>query len=176
MTGPSGTAFLYVKEDMLDQLQAYHIGGLGDSGWDMTSSPPLLKGYAASAHRYDYGTQSATLMKGVSAAIDFQLEIGKEKIESRLRELNQYLFDGLLEFGGKIEILSPSEAKSRISMVSFRPINISYQQTGNELGKMGFRIRQVPEGGVNAIRVSTHIYNSKQELDSFLLAFSKILG
>lgn len=176
MTGPSGTAFLYVKEDMLDRLQAYHIGGHGDSGWDMTSSPPVLKGYAPSAHRFDYGTQSATLMKGVSAAIDFQLEIGKEKIESRLRELNQYLFDGLLKFGDKIEILSPSEAKSRISMVSFRPKNVSYQHAGNELGKMGFRIRQVPEGGVNAIRVSAHIYNSKVELDSLLASLPKVLG
>lgn len=176
MTGPSGTAFLYVKEDMLDRLQAYHIGGHSDIGWDMTSSPPVLKGYVPSARRFDYGTQSATLMKGVSAAIDFQLEIGKGKIESRLRELNQYLFGGLMEFGDKIEMLSSSEAKSRISMVSFRPKNSSYQQVGNELGKLGFRIRQVPEGGVNAIRISAHIYNSKEELDQFLKELSKVLG
>lgn len=176
MNGPSGTAFLYVREDMLERLQPFHIGGASDSGWDMTSIPPILKGYAESAHRFDYGTQSTTLMKGVSAAIDFQLEIGKEKIESRVRELNQYLFENLLQFGNKIEMLSSAEAKSRISMVSFRPKNASYQQVGNELGKMGFRIRQVPEGGVNAIRISTHIYNSKEELDRLIQKLPGILG
>ncbi len=176
MNGPSGTAFLYVKEDLLDVLQPYQIGGASDSGWDMTTDPPSLKGYAPSAHRYDYGTQSTALMKGVAAAIDFQEELGREKIESRIRELNQYLYEGVLSMGSRIEMLTSPEPESRISMVSFRPKNVTYQLAGNELGKLGFRIRQVPEGGVNAIRVSTHIYNSKSEIDNFLKVLPKVLG
>ncbi len=176
MTGPSGTAFLYVKEDMLERLQPYHIGGASDSGWDMSTVPPILKGYAPSARRFDYGTQSTTLMKGVTAATEFQLEIGKAKIESRIRELNQYLFDGLMEFSDQLELLTPAEANSRIAMVAFRPKKSPYQQVGAELGKQGFRIRQVPEGGVNAIRISTHIYNTKEELDQFLRILPAALG
>lgn len=175
LLGPSGTGFLYVREEMLDQLQPFHVGGGSDAGWDLFSNPPILKGYAATAHRFDYGTQSTSLMKGVSAAVAFHSEIGTKKTESRVRELNQYLFEGLSQFKNQLEILSPEESASRISMVSFRPKNNTYQVTGNKLSELGFRIRQVPEGNVNAIRVSTHVYNSKEEIDQFLKVIPKAI-
>ena len=61
-------------------------------------------------------------------------------------------------------------------MITIRPKNTTYQLAGNELGKRGIRIRQVPEGRVNAIRVSTHIYNSKAEIDFLLRILPEILG
>ncbi len=176
MLGPSGTGFLYVREELLDELQAIQIGGHTDIGWDMTLNTPVFKGYVESAHRYDYGTQSKSLFVGVAAATDFHLKIGKAKVESRIRELNEYLYQGLAKFKDKIDILTPAEPQSRISLVSFRPKNIGYQELGNQLSKAGFRIRQVPEGGVNAIRVSTHIYNSKEEIDAFLKVTKNLLA
>jgi L-cysteine/cystine lyase len=109
------------------------------------------------------------------AAAEFHDKIGKANIETRLKSLNQYLFDGLSEMNSILDILTPMEKESRISLISFRPKNISYQACGNALGKAGFRIRQVPEGGVNAIRVSTHVYNTQEELDAFLVALKQIL-
>jgi selenocysteine lyase/cysteine desulfurase len=175
MLGPSGTGFLYVKEDKLEELQAIQIGGHTDKGWDMTQNPPVFEGLVDTAHRYDYGTQSKSLYVGVAAATDFHLQIGKAKIEARIRELNEFLYQGLLEIGDEIELLTPLESASRISLVSFRPRKLTYQQVGAALSKAGFRIRQVPEGGVNAIRVSTHIYNSKEELKAFLKATKQII-
>ena len=175
MLGPSGTGFLYVKEDKLEELQAIQIGGHTDKGWDMTQNPPVFEGLVDTAHRYDYGTQSKSLYVGVAAATDFHLQIGKAKIEARIRELNEFLYQGLLEIGDEIELLTPLESASRISLVSFRPRKLTYQQVGAALSKAGFRIRQVPEGGVNAIRVSTHIYNSKEELEAFLKATKQII-
>ena len=141
----------------------------------MTSNPPTLAGYVPSARRFDYGTQSKALAVGMVAAAEFHEKIGKANIETRLRTLNQYLLDGLSEINSKLDILTPVEKESRISLLSFRPKNMSYQTCGNALGKAGFRIRQVPEGGVNAIRVSTHIYNTKEEVDAFLAALTQIL-
>jgi selenocysteine lyase/cysteine desulfurase len=175
MLGPSGTGFLYVKEDKLEELQAIQIGGHTDKGWDMTQNPPVFEGLVDTAHRYDYGTQNKSLYVGVAAATDFHLQIGKAKIEARIRELNEFLYQGLLEIGDEIELLTPLESASRISLVSFRPRKLTYQQVGAALSKAGFRIRQVPEGGVNAIRVSTHIYNSKEELEAFLKATKQII-
>lgn len=175
MLGPSGTAFLYVREESLEKLRPIMIGGHSDTGWDMTVSPPTLAGYVPSARRFDYGTQSKSLAVGMVAAAEFHDKIGKSNIETRLRTLNQYLLDGLLELNTKLEILTPLEKESRIALLSFRPKNRSYQVCGNELGKAGFRIRQVPEGMVNAIRVSTHVYNTKEEIDAFLIALTRIL-
>src|SRR5690606_25360522 len=123
--------FVYVREEMLERMQPLFIGAGSDTSWDLFSNPPTLE-YIASAHRFDYGTQSASLMKGVSAAVAFHLEIGKEKIEARVRELNQYLFDGLTDLTDKLEIVTPAEPQSRISMLAFRPKNTSYQTTGTE--------------------------------------------
>ena len=175
MLGPSGTAFLYVREESLEKLRPVMIGGHSDTGWDMTSTPPTLAGYVPSARRFDYGTQSKALAVGMVAATEFHTQIGKDRIETRLQTLNQYVLDGLLELNSKLDILTPLEKESRISLLTFRPKNMSYQVCGNELGKAGFRIRQVPEGKVNAIRVSTHVYNTKDEVDAFLAALTRIL-
>jgi selenocysteine lyase/cysteine desulfurase len=110
------------------------------------------------------------------AAADFHSQIGKPKIESRIRELNQYLYEGLVELGSKIEILTPSEKESRISVMAFRPKKMDFNACGAELGKAGFRVRLVPEGKVNAVRISTHIYNTKAELDAFLKELNRILA
>ena len=175
MLGPSGTAFLYVKEAALEKVRPLMIGGYSDTGWNMTVNPPTLAGYVPSARRFDYGTQSRSLAVGMVAAAEFHDKIGKTNIESRLRTLNQFLFDGLSEMNSKLDIVSPVEKESRVSLLSFRPKNMGYQTCGNALGKAGFRIRQVPEGGVNAIRVSTHVYNTKDELDAFVVALKQIL-
>jgi selenocysteine lyase/cysteine desulfurase len=176
MLGPAGTGFLYVKKELLDELQAIQVGGYSDAGWDMTSKPPVLHGLNPTAHRYDYGTQSRALYVGVAAAAKFHLEIGKAKVESRIRELNDHVYDGLQAMGSKIQILTPSEKSARIAMISFKSDSLDYKKLGSELAKEGFRIRQVPESGVNAIRVSTHIYNSKAEIDDLIKAIEKQLG
>lgn len=176
MCGPSGTAFLFVKEEALEKLKAVMIGGHSDIGWDMTINPPEFKGYVPSARRFDYGTQSKTLAVGMVAAADFHSQIGKAKIEARVRELNQHLFEGLSELSSKLEILTPYEKESRIALISFRPKNMDFNDCGAELGKAGFRVRLVHEGKVNAVRVSTHIYNSKEELDGMLAELKQILA
>lgn len=174
--GPNGSGFLYVKEELLDQLQAYQVGAYSETGYDLNEKPLKLKEYVPTAHRYDYGSQSLPLIKGVLAAIGFHQEIGKEKVEARIRELNQYLFDGLSEMENQLELITPSEPSSRICMVSFKPKNKDFQAAYQEISKEGFRIRIVPEGGINAIRISTHIYNSPTEIDGFLSAVRKVLG
>jgi len=176
LLGPAGTGFLYVKKELLDELQAIQVGGYSDDGWDITTNPPVIRGLNPTAHRYDYGTQSRTLYVGVAAAAKFHLEIGKAKVESRIRELNDYLYIGLEAMGGKIQILTPAEKESRIAMISFKSLNMSYQEMAKGISNEGFRIRQVPESGVNAIRVSTHIYNSKAEIDALLASVEKVLG
>lgn len=174
--GPNGTGFLYVREEILDQVQAYQVGAYSDLGWDLYQNPPEFKGYVPTAHRFDYGSQSLPMMRGAVAAVDFHGEIGKGKVEARLKELNQYLFDGLSEMDSLLDVLSPSEPESRISMVTFKPKKMNYQEAANLISKEGFRIRQVPESKLDSIRISSHIYNNKAEIDNFLEATEKILG
>ncbi|MEP1307551.1 MAG: aminotransferase class V-fold PLP-dependent enzyme [Balneola sp.] len=168
MLGPGGSGFLYVREELLDTLQVYQVGAYSDTGWDMYSDPPQIKGYAPTAHRYDYGTQSTPLYEGVTASADFHTSIGKQKIEERIRELNLHLFDGLTDMKSKLDVLTPQEPESRNCMVTFKPKRRDYREFNREVSKEGFRTRVVPESKLDAIRISTHIYNSKEEIDRFL--------
>ncbi len=165
MLGPNGTGFLYIKESFLDTLQAYQVGAYSDVGWDLFTSPPILKGYNPSAHRFDYGSQSTPLYSGAAAAAEFHLKLGKQEVENRIRELNQYLYEGISDMSSVFEILTPAEPQSRVNMISFKSRKLDYKELGTILARNNFRIRMVPESGCNAIRISTHIYNSKEEID-----------
>ncbi|WP_288373619.1 aminotransferase class V-fold PLP-dependent enzyme [uncultured Algoriphagus sp.] len=167
MLGPNGTGFLYVREELLDTLQAFHVGAKSEKSWVLNDKEVVFGGYTDSAHRYDYGTQSTPMHEGVLAAVDFHQEIGKARIEVRIRELNDYLYQSLSQLD-KLEILSPAERDSRISVVTFRIPDTDYRDIAKALGQKKIRIRGVHEAGLNAIRVSTHIYNSESELDSLV--------
>lgn len=175
MLGPNGSGFLYIREEQLATLQAIQVGAYSDTGWDMFSSPPKITGYNPTAHRFDYGSQSRPLYEGAAASATFHQKIGKAKVENRIRELNDYLIDGLQEMKSRLDILSPTEAESRICMVTFKPKVQDYKVVAKHVSKAGFRIRQVPESSLDAIRISTHVYNSKTEIGSFLQTLELVI-
>ena len=168
MLGPKGTGFLYVKKEKLDVLKPIMVGAYSDTGWDMLSNPPTMTGYTPSAHRFYYGTQSAELYEGIMAAIKFHETIGKQVIEDRIKYLASYLRDGLKNLGTNVELVTPEEPSSRGAVTAFRLKNMTMQKFQEHAVKENFTIRTVPENNVNVIRISTHLYNQKDEIDKFL--------
>lgn len=174
MCGPKGTGFLFVRREMLNVLQAEWIGGYSDAGWDMTVTPPEFKGYVPTAHRYDYATQNAALYTGLAATVDFLYHIGMENIVRRGEALATHLQKELLSLGDRIEMLTPVEGRSRGFIVGFRLKNMPYDKFGEYAAKKGFRIRLVGESHLNSVRVSTHLYNSFEEVDKFVSAVKEV--
>ena len=175
LCGPKGTGYLYIKKELLNTVEAKFVGAYSDTGW--TLNPPKMNGLTPSAHRYDYGSQNTALYAGFSAAIDFFNHIGMQKISDYGCSLSQTLQDELLKHPAEIEVLTPTETKSRGMMLSFRFKSPSkdYVKFAAFAGKNGFRVRQVPEAGLNAIRVSTHLYNSKEEVLNFVKVVEQFL-
>lgn len=167
LLGPSGTGFLYVREEMFDVVQAGFIGAYSDTGWEITEERQMLSGYMPDAHRYDYGTQSAALSNGLKTAVAFINEIGMPRVESYSRGLTTLLRNNLANLGGDLDILTPEEEISRSTMVTFRLPDMHYRDFGKLASENKFRIRLVPESKLNAIRISTHIYNNKNEIENF---------
>ncbi len=144
------------------------IGAYSDTGWDMLSNPPTLKGYTPSAHRFYYGTQSAELYAGIEAAVAFHESIGKQVIEDRVKLLSGYLRDKLKALGENVELVTPVEDASRGAVTAFRLKNMTMQKFQELAGQEHFTIRTVGENNVNCIRISTHIYNLFPEIDRFV--------
>lgn len=117
MLGPKGTGFLYVRRDFQDVCQAFNMGGGSESGrWDLMTEPPTPGEYAQSAHRYFGGTQANGLYTGVNASVDFIESIGMENIYNRIKYLGKYTQDQLLALGDKIELITPTEERSRCAV------------------------------------------------------------
>jgi len=169
MLGPKGTGFLYVRKDFQDVLQPYTVGGGSDNAkWNMDSDPIIMGEYASSAHRYYGGTQALGLYKGVNAAIDFIETIGIDNIYNRIKSLGKYTQDRLLEFGDRVELLTPTEEQSRGAINGFRIRKMPYEKFIELCYAKKIRIRGVAENGLNSLRVSTHIYNNKAEIDALM--------
>lgn len=170
MCGPKGTAFLYIKKEALNNIQPYFVGAGSDTGWNVIEPPrPAITGYSNAAHRYGYGTQNAALWCGVNTAITFFETLGMSLVEARVKYLASHLQHELLSLKkDNIVMLTSIEEKSRGAVIAFKLKNMDYQIFQHEASQANFRIRIVPENSVNGIRVSTHIYNSIEEIDGFV--------
>ena len=171
MLGPNGTGFLYISEEHLPSHKPIFVGAYSDESWTLT--PPELKAYNPTAHRFDYGSQSMPMYAGAAAAADFHTGLGKKKIEARIMELSTYFYEGMAEMKSTYDILTPAELSSRAGMTTIKHKTKEYRALANAVSKDGFRIRVVPEAGLEAIRISTHIYNSFEEIDGLLKSLER---
>lgn len=177
MLGPKGTGFLYVRKDFQDTLQAIFMGAGGDNGkWNMATDPITSFEYYPGAHRYYGGTMNISLYKGVDTAIDFINEIGMNNISRRIQYLSAIVQTRLMALGNRIEMLTPTEDASRGGVVGFRVKGKSSAEIYQLCGAEKVRIRHVPENGMDSLRVSTHIYNSRTDIDRFIGIVQKALG
>lgn len=172
LLGPKETGLLYVRRDMWDVIEAKMIGAYSDGGFDW------LKGTFAlhpSAQRYEYGTVSIPLRAGLGAAVRFIRRIGSETVWHRDRMLSTRLFDGLRQIPG-VTVLSPADDRMRSAMVTFLHEKLAYAKLQEHLNGFRLRTRSVTEGGLAALRVSTHIYNSPEEVDRVLEGMRAVKG
>lgn len=171
MGGPRGTGILYIKRSQLEEVECSHLGG--HSITDYTFPDQVT--YVNSAKRHEYGTRNTALVAGLKVAIDFQRKIGLERIESYGAELATYLQAGLSEIP-TIEILTPSQPAMRRSITTFSCSKIPFNTlTSRLMQEYRLRCRQVTEQGLNAVRVSTHIFNSKTDCDQVVEAVAKMV-
>ncbi|MEO8166780.1 MAG: aminotransferase class V-fold PLP-dependent enzyme [bacterium] len=163
LVGPKETGFLYVRKDMLDVIEPKFIGAYSDNGFDYQKG--ILK-FHPTAQRYEYGTINIPLRVGLGAAVDFLTRIGQENVWKHDQALANHLADGLSKIPS-VKILSPS-GEARSAMITFVHEQIPYLELQNKLGELKFRTRGVGEAGLNAMRISCHLYNSFEEVDRLL--------
>ncbi len=167
LCGPAGTAFLYLRKSSMDAVTPIMVGANSDIGWNLTSDDQSISGFVESAHRFEYGTQNNAMYQGLQSAIELMEAIGFDRVKTRSTELASYLQKQLLE-REFVEMLSATEAESRSAMIGFKLPQMDYEAFSHSKLSKQFRLRWVPESGLDSIRVSTHIYNSFAEIDQFI--------
>lgn len=150
LLAPKGTGLLVVRPDRM--ATTWPLIGSGD--WAATD-----------IRRFEHvGTSNESLLAGLRAAVAFQQSIGRTAIEQRTRALATQLH-GLLAKVPGVEITSPTRPEFRSAMVSFRMARASATALQAYLNGHRIRTRRIAEGGLEYLRLSTHIYVLPRDLE-----------
>ncbi len=150
LLAPVGTGFLYVRKQARHQIRTAFAP-------DATLSSPA----------YDPpGTVSFPVRSAVSAALDFMNVIGLELIETRCRYLSSYLKQRLSDVDGVTMLSGPTSETCAPGATIFEVAGLDAVDAVSLLAKRAqIHIDEHQRDGHNAMRVSTHIYNTTAEID-----------
>jgi len=171
LMGPHGTAFLYVKHEVLNELQPAIVGwhGISDSvisralsNRDTFGRPFDLTDVkvANDATRFEWGTWAVIAVAGAKAALEFTLKYPPEEREPIIEQLTEHLIDGLKRLGKRVT--SPTQKERRSGIVTVEVENA---------GRVAKKLQEqnvVVAPRVNTLRISPHFYNTKREIDTLL--------
>ena len=176
---PLGLGYFYIKKSMLNKTRCTHVAAYSSNEFNMANTPPTGGTLVENAHRFYYGTFCGPLFDAGLEALKLYKKIGPERIETRVRSLATYLQESLMALGEKIIMFTPTEAKSRGAQVAFR-INNGNPKASSEfvtsLYSKKITLRYVGENNVDCIRVSTHYYNNREEIDTLVAEVKKAIG
>jgi len=173
--GPTGIGVLYGKAEYLNAMPPYQGGG------DMISSVTFEKTtYNALPFKFEAGTPNIAGTIGLGAALDYVSALGLENIAAHEDELLSYATEAVSEIEG-LRIIGTAQEKAGILtfvMDQAHPLDI-----GTMLDTQGVAIRTghhcaqplMQRFGVPATaRASFALYNTIEEIDSFVLALRKV--
>lgn len=158
---PHGTGFLYVRKDRQDEVRPTEAGAYTNGRYEL----PDVFEYVPTAQRFESGTRDAASVLGLGAAIDFHESIGQSKIERYVVDLGRYLRGLLAEIDG-VTVISPTSTDIDSAMSTIQMEGAD----NNELyvylvREQQLRCRIVDEQNLNALRISTHLFNSRADCD-----------
>lgn len=172
LCGPHETGILYVTRSRLDEVAPYELGG---HGAELEMLPGTMK-IKDSAMRFESGTRNASSVVGLAAAISWLTSLGMDRVSMRGRDLSWRLRRSL-ERLPEIEVLTPSKEGMHGSIIAFRSRRIGFRNIADRLiADHRCRCRVVPEQGLNAVRVSTHLCNLESDCDALAESIADVLS
>lgn len=176
MYGPTGIGVLYGKKELLEKMPPYQGGGemIGHVSFKHTT-------YAELPFKFEAGTPDFVGISALPKAIEFIRNIGIENIGAYEHSLLEYATRHLLEEIPDIRIFGTAPDKGPI--ISFLLGNAHHYDTGMLLDKLGIAVRTGHHcaqplmeflGIEGTVRASFAVYNTKEEIDTFVSALKRI--
>lgn len=178
MLGPSGMGVMYGNEETLERLRPLSLGGgtVGLTTYDSVELAPFPERFEAGLHDY-------AGIAGTKAAIEYLSDVGMEEIERWDARLMRRIVSGLEDLKG-LHIVGPTDASKRGSVFSFNIDGLGAHDIGMMLDSMGgIMIRSgmhcthpfyVSRGIQGSARASTYLYNTEEEVDTFVSTVRRI--
>lgn len=170
LRGTYGAAVGYISPSVVSSLNPGLMGFRSNSDiWDLRADRLVLPDDAS---RFEYTTIHFGAVHGLAAAIDELVQIGMDEVWRHDLELADSLVRSVQDIG--VEIVSPMSEEERSAIVSLRlPSGISSVEVTNRL-QSDYSILVTSRSGL--LRVSPHIDNNLEEIDSLVSALGEILS
>ena len=147
----TGTGVNYIRKDL--QAKIWPLYGYDDP--DLKVSP-----------RYERSGQlGIPAAAGLRAAVQFHEAIGTPLIAARAKDLGRHVRESVAAIPGAKVISSPDAALQGNLNVFTLPLDLPVQQVVKALSDRRFIVRSVSFSDYNALRVSTHYYNTAEQID-----------
>ena len=171
--GPTGIGVLYGKENILNQIDPYQLGGemILKVTFDETT-------YNGLPHKFEAGTPNIAGAVGIGASIDFINSLDRELCHQYEMSLHDYALEKLEQFDD-IRIIGKSSKKSAI--ISFVIDGIHPHDIGTIINQKGIAVRTGHHctmplmdfyGIPGTVRASFSIYNNHAEVDKLIDAIN----
>ena len=181
MLGPTGSGGLYIKGDLLYEVEPLCIGGgtiadVNVNGYELARSPL----------RFEAGTPAIAQVIGLGEAVRYLKRVGMEDVERHERRLAERLVEGLMEMED-VELYGPKKPKERVGIVSFNikgmnphDIALTLDESENIAVRSGHHcalplMKELLKISVGSVRASVYIYNTKEEIEKLLSAIEDII-
>jgi selenocysteine lyase/cysteine desulfurase len=159
LLGPQGIGILYIDQKAFDKLSKAFIGWLS-CPWSGFSDFSHLPEPFNDARVFETGTKNYWGLSYLSGNLEMILDIGVEKIFSRLKGFLETLFEELTF----ADVITPKDPERRGGIFTFRLPNLSSLELHLALQREG--IRTSLRNGF--IRVSPHFYNTEDEVNTLI--------
>jgi selenocysteine lyase/cysteine desulfurase len=163
LLSPPGAAYLYVKDELIDKLEPPFVGwaSVDQEIFETADFYDIwnLK-LSKTASRFEVGSPSTMSFVGAAEAMKMLLEVGTEKVKTRIMKLTDRVIDSVKDLGLKLQ--TPEEKSCRSGIVNFKvskPLKLV-----ERLGKKKIVVSARAQG----IRVSPHYYNTEEEIDKLM--------
>jgi cysteine desulfurase/selenocysteine lyase len=168
LCGPMGTGVFYCKKESSDLLEPLNIGG---ESADSNEKDGLT--YKEMPDRFQTGFRNYVGLVGMGSSITFLQNLGWDNIRKHIINLSNLFIDEV----GKIpesKVFGPENAAERTSIVSFEIENHDPEKIVSVMAQKGIIIakREIYEKPV--LRISPHIYNTKDEIVGLVEELKKL--
>ena len=168
LCGPMGTGIFYCKRESSDLLEPLNIGGESAE----TNKDGNLS-YKELPDRFQTGFRNYVGLAGMESSITFLQNLGWNNIRNHIINLSNLFIDEI----GKIpesKVFGSENESDRTSIVSFEIEKHDPEKIVSKLAEKGIIIakREIYEKPV--LRISPHIYNTKDEILSLVEELKKL--
>ena len=167
LLGPKGTGALFVRREMLDEVQLSWAGSHSHETMDYEGAYTLLP----SAARYEFGTRALADFAGFAHAVDWMEDIGFERVLERIQSLVDHAIEVVDRTDG-LGVTSPRTRPDRSGVFVIRlpegcDATRLYDGLRSDEGILGSPVREERD-----FRLSIHFFNTRDEIDAAVAAIA----